>query len=107
MLNTNSFDIMDTFKPKQDLARLERVRKQTTACFTIIAAAAVVVIIIFIIIYLLPPSLAFAGIFVSRVCVHNRKKVLSKHRDFRTSIECWLMDHWVSVLSFCTLAGPT
>ena len=70
MLNTNSFDIMDTFKPKQDLARLERVRKQTTACFTIIAAAAVVVIIIFIIIYLfITTILSFCWHFLSLACV--------------------------------------
>lgn len=45
-------------------------------------------------------------------CVSETKKVLAEPeypavlRNFRASNGSWLMDHWVSVLSFLTQAGP-
>lgn len=36
LLNTNTSDVMDTFKTNQDLARSEGFRKQTTVCIILL-----------------------------------------------------------------------
>lgn len=88
-MNTNAFDTVHIFEPNQDLATSpsEGCSKQTMLlfCFTVIP---------------------FWWSFV--LCLQAMAKVLFEPeypavlRNFRTSNGSWLMDHWVSVLSFLT-----